>query len=68
MSKLLLLEDDMSLVDGLSYSLKKDGYDIEVARTVGAALERLAIPEQFDLLRGAQKGWRKGRGQQKTKE
>ena len=50
MRKLLLLEDDLSLVDGLSYSLKKDGYDVEVARTVGEALERLATPERFDLL------------------
>ncbi len=50
MRKLLLLEDDLSLVDGLSYSLKKDGYDVEVARTVGEALERLAMPERFDLL------------------
>ena len=34
MSKILLLEDDISLVDGLKYSLKKNGFDVEVARTV----------------------------------
>ena len=34
MSKILLLEDDISLVDGLKYSLKKNGFDVEVARYV----------------------------------
>lgn len=37
MSRLLLLEDDLSLIDGLSYSLKKHGFEIEVARTVSEA-------------------------------
>lgn len=32
MSKILLLEDDISLVDGLKYSLKKNGFEVEVAR------------------------------------
>ena len=32
MQKLLLLEDDASLIDGLAYSLKKNGFDIEIAR------------------------------------
>ena len=27
-NKILLLEDDMSLIDGLQYSLKKNGYAI----------------------------------------
>lgn len=34
MSRLLLLEDDLSLIDGLSYALKKQGFEIDVARTV----------------------------------
>lgn len=34
MSKILLLEDDVSLVDGLRYSLKKEGYDVNYVRTV----------------------------------
>ena len=50
MNKLLLLEDDLSLIDGLSYSLKKAGYDVAVARTVGEALGRLSKPDCFDLL------------------
>ena len=38
MSKLLLLEDDISLVDGLKYSLKKNGLEVEIVRTVADAL------------------------------
>ena len=38
MSRLLLLEDDLSMIDGLTYSLKKNGFEVEVARTVGQAL------------------------------
>lgn len=33
MNRILLLEDDVSLIDGLIYSLKKNGFDVEVART-----------------------------------
>ena len=48
MSKLLLLEDDLSLIDGLTYSLNKAGYQVDVARTVGEALERLSKPDCLD--------------------
>lgn len=37
MNKLLLLEDDLSLIDGLSYSLKKQGGELDTARTVREA-------------------------------
>jgi len=37
MSLTLLLEDDLSLIDGLSYSLKKQGFEIDIARTVNEA-------------------------------
>lgn len=50
MRKLLLLEDDLSLIDGLTYSLNKAGYQVDVARTVGEALERLSKPDCLDLL------------------
>lgn len=50
MEKLLLLEDDISLVEGLCYSLKKSGFQVEVARTIGAAEEKLAKGSDFDLL------------------
>ena len=40
-NKIMLLEDDASLIDGLRYSLKKNGFDIDFVRTVQEALSRL---------------------------
>ena len=37
MSNLLLLEDDISLIDGLNYSLKKNGFYVDIARTIEEA-------------------------------
>lgn len=39
--KILLLEDDESLVDGLCYSLRKNEYQVEVAENVKEAMEFL---------------------------
>lgn len=50
MQKILLLEDDESLVEGLEYSLGKNGFLVISARTVAAAWERLSAGELFDLL------------------
>lgn len=53
MTKILLLEDDISLIDGLEYSLRKNGFDVETVRTVGGALERLCnvdLISQYSLL------------------
>lgn len=50
MQKLLLLEDDISLIDGLTYSLKKNGFEIRVAKTVREAENLLAEEAGFDLL------------------
>lgn len=50
MQKLLLLEDDISLVDGLTYSLKKNGFAVQVARTIKEAEKLLAECGDFDLL------------------
>lgn len=50
MNKILLLEDDVSLIDGLRYSLKKNGYDADIARTVKEALQYLSEIENYDLL------------------
>lgn len=41
MNELLLLEDDLSLVDGLTYALKKHGYTFDLARTVAEAKQLL---------------------------
>lgn len=49
MKRILLLEDDLSLIDGLTFALRKQGYEIESKRTVAdakAAWNR----ENFDLL------------------
>lgn len=50
MNKILLLEDDISLIDGLLYSLKKNGFEAENVRTVGEALRCLADIAKYDLL------------------
>ena len=49
MSKILLVEDDLSLIDGLSYSLKKQGFEINIARTVKEA-DSLWRNGKYDLL------------------
>lgn len=49
MSRILLVEDDLSLVTGLSFALEKQGFDLTVARTVAeteAAWER----GRYDLM------------------
>ncbi len=37
MSRILLLEDDLSLINGLSFALHKQGYELEIARTIREA-------------------------------
>ena len=34
MKRLFLLEDDLSLISGLSFAVKKQGYEIDAARTI----------------------------------
>jgi len=48
-NKILLLEDDLSLIDGLQYSLKKNGFELEISRTVNEAIE-LIKNNTYDLL------------------
>lgn len=50
MNRILLLEDDVSLIDGLAYSLKKNEFDVEVARTVCEAKQYLSELDRYDLL------------------
>lgn len=47
--KLLLLEDDQSLIDGLVYALTKEGFALDVATTVAEARSLLAA-QAYDLL------------------
>lgn len=49
MSRILLLEDDLSLVNGLSFAFKKQGFELEVARTVKEA-DALWTEGSYDLL------------------
>ncbi len=49
MSKLLLLEDDLSLINGLSFAFGKHGFELEVARTLREA-DRLWEADKYDLL------------------
>jgi DNA-binding response OmpR family regulator len=48
-NRILLLEDDSSLIDGLQYSLTKNGFALEISRTVSEAMTLLE-KEQYDLL------------------
>lgn len=49
MSKILLLEDDLSLINGLSFALKKQGFELTVARTLKEA-DSLWSDGKYDLL------------------
>lgn len=49
MGKLLLLEDDLSLVNGLSFAFKKQGFELEVARTLKEA-DGLWEADKYELL------------------
>lgn len=49
-NRILLLEDDISLVDGLKYSLKRNGFDVELVRTVEEAMSHLPEIDAYDLL------------------
>ena len=47
---MLLLEDDLSLIDGLKYSLEKNGFELDVARSVTEARKYLSAGHGYDLL------------------
>lgn len=49
MNKILLLEDDLSLINGLSFAFQKAGYQLTVARTIQEANDVWAGRE-YDLL------------------
>lgn len=50
MTRILLLEDDTSLIDGLEYALRKNGFEINTVRTVRGAMECLRESGTYDLL------------------
>lgn len=49
MTKILLLEDDLSLINGLSFAFKKQGYELDIAKTLKEAGE-LWMDGKYDLL------------------
>ena len=49
MSRILLLEDDLSLINGLTFAFKKQGYEADIARTVHQAKQTWA-EGKYDLL------------------
>lgn len=49
-NRILLLEDDISLVGGLKYSLNRNGFDVELVRTVEDAMSHLPEIGAYDLL------------------
>ena len=50
MNRILLLEDDAGLTDGLCYSLHKNGFEVAAARTVAEADRLLREDAGYDLL------------------
>lgn len=53
MGKILLLEDDIGLIDGLQYSLSKNGFQVDIAcifrkNCASVPEERSAIPLQTE--------------------
>lgn len=49
MKRLFLLEDDLSLINGLSFALKKQGYGVDIARTMLEA-DGLWTEGKYDLI------------------
>lgn len=49
MSSILLVEDDLSLIYGLEFSIQKNGFNVDVARTVEEALQ-MYKGKNYDLL------------------
>lgn len=49
MKRLFLVEDDLSLINGLSFAVKKQGYETDVARTALEA-DKMWVNGQYDLV------------------
>ncbi len=50
MCKILLLEDDKSLIDGLKYSLEKNGFSLTIVNTLSQARKSFTENPEQDLL------------------
>ncbi|XBX04160.1 response regulator transcription factor [Enterocloster clostridioformis] len=49
MSRILLLEDDLSLINGLTFTFKKQGHEADIARRLDEA-EKIWSDRKYDLL------------------
>lgn len=49
MKRIIFVEDDLSLINGLSFAIKKQGYEIDIARTSSEA-ESLWMNGKYDLV------------------
>jgi len=49
MSRILLLEDDLGLIDGLIFALEKNGFEVAVVRTITEAAT-VVSEQKFDIL------------------
>lgn len=47
--KILIIEDDLSLINGLSFAIKKQGYDLDIARTTFEA-DTIWADGKYDLI------------------
>lgn len=47
--KILMIEDDLSLINGLSYAIRKQGYELDIART-SAEADRAFDNGKYDLV------------------
>jgi DNA-binding response OmpR family regulator len=49
MQHILLVEDDLSLIEGLEFSLKKNNFNVDIAKTVKEAIDKF-YKKPYDLL------------------
>lgn len=49
MTRVLLVEDDLSLLNGLSFAFEKEGFELETARTIAEA-DKVYADSKYDLL------------------
>jgi DNA-binding response OmpR family regulator len=50
MSRVLVVEDEQHLSDGLRFNLEAEGYEVEVVETGEEALEKLSAASAFDVI------------------
>ena len=48
MKRIFFVEDDLSLINGLSFAIRKQGYELTIARTIAEA-EKLWANGNYDL-------------------